>query len=151
MEDLSLEEHEKNYLQMKTNQQLSRYQSDFRGLKEHFSHNQIYKSPVLDKIKREEHLTKLQQDMQEEEKQRLVAKKNQYAKYVKDFIRPQIKPKSQDRVITELKSRVKVQKFLQPAQQAYSNMIHENRRGSGPLRLPKIEPKKRDEPEFEMS
>jgi hypothetical protein len=31
---------------------------------------------VLDKIKREEHLTKLQQDMQEEEKQRLVAKKN---------------------------------------------------------------------------
>jgi hypothetical protein len=78
VDELSLEEHEKNYLQMKSDQQLSRYQSDFRG-QEHFSHNQIYKSPVLDKIKREEHLTKLHQDMQEEEKQRLVAKKNQYA------------------------------------------------------------------------
>ena len=102
-------------MQMKSHQQLSRYQSDFRGL-EQFSHNQIYKSPVLDKIKREEQLSKMNQDMQEEEKQRLVAKKNQYAKYVNDFIRPQQTTKqqhhksSQDRVITELRSRVKVQK-----------------------------------------
>jgi hypothetical protein len=106
---------------------------------------------VLDKIKREENLTKLYQDMQEEEKQRLVAKKNQYAKYVKDFIRPQINPKSQDRVITELKSRVKVQKFLLPAQQAYSNIITEKRRASGTLSLPKIEPKNREDPEFGLS
>jgi hypothetical protein len=120
-------------------------------LEKHFSHNKIYKSPVLDKIKRVENLTKLHQDMQEEEKQRLVAKKNQYAYYFKDFIRPQIKPKSQDRVITELKSRVKVQKLLLPAQQAYSNIIHKNRRASGPLRLPKIEPKNREEPEFGLS
>jgi hypothetical protein len=50
-----------------------------------------------------------------------------------------------------LKSRGKVQKFILPAQQAYSNIIHENRRASGPLRLPKIELKKRDEPEFDLS
>lgn len=137
-------------MQMKSDQQLQRYQSDFRGM-EHFSHNQIYKSPVLDKIKLQEHLSKLNQEMQEEEKQRLVAKKNQYAKYVNDFIRPQIKHKSQDRVITELKSRVKIQKFLQPAQQAYSNIIHENRRASGPLMLPKIQSKKREESEYDLS
>ena len=48
-------------------------------------------------------------DLQEEERQRLVAKKNQYAKYVKDFIKPQIKPKSQDnKLLKDLQSRVKV-------------------------------------------
>jgi hypothetical protein len=44
-------------------------------------------------------------DLQEEERQRLVAKKNQYAKYVKDFIKPQIKPKSQDnKLLKDLQS-----------------------------------------------
>jgi hypothetical protein len=99
VEDLRLEEHEKNYLQMKTEQQLQRYHSDFRGGLEVYSNSKQYKSPVLEKIKRQEYMQRVMIDKQEEQKQRLFAKKNQYAKYVNDFIRPQIKQKSQDKIL----------------------------------------------------
>ncbi len=54
----------------------------------------MYKSPVLDMIKMNDLIAREQAEKEEIERQRLVAKKNHYAKYVNDFIRPNIKTKS---------------------------------------------------------
>ena len=88
---------------MKNEQQLERIHTEF-AIMQKLQIKKTHNSPTFESVKNEDMNFKNQDRHINEEKSRLYKKKSQYAKYVNEVIRPNIKVKSIERIMKEADS-----------------------------------------------
>ncbi len=113
-------------MEHKFNSHLSRYHSDLKIVHDINREQRRKYSPVLMKIKKEEQMVKERDRQLEEEKQQLMHKKLQYAKYVNDIIRPTIKVRSQEKSNMMLLQQIKPIKRKLQIVKNYNNKLHQD-------------------------